>query len=397
MLFKSLICFRGLDRGWRHLAISVAAYLLLMLLWLLFGNGYFIWAPGLLLVVAVQASAVRRIRDAGRPLPMAITPIFPWLLVLTALSSTAGSSGIYLKIGLVLATLLHLGLALLPAVPSKGAVNRRSYIQGYSGPVDLSPKSNGRRVEPTLGGVRTSVSAVMMANTDEQTLTTSVFAETVEKSFVNDDNADDNDPRTDSVWQDEAQPGSLSAMLANWRDVGAEVLQQAWHYRKPLGGFTAVLLLLAVVIVRWLSPATADNDTAAATVTSHQNDVDVVATRATIKLPDHFGLSLEGDVLSLSWLGDTLTPGVIWDLATAKGDKRCAELVFNDDSRFRPLQVAIVDSNGQVEARFSPLDTKVLINNMALRGSIKLCGYDFSLKGSQAALQADAAFSHYLD
>ncbi|MCD8475769.1 MAG: hypothetical protein LRY40_04200 [Shewanella fodinae] len=45
MLFKSLICFRGFDRGWRHLAISVAAYLSLMLLWLLFGNGYFIWAP----------------------------------------------------------------------------------------------------------------------------------------------------------------------------------------------------------------------------------------------------------------------------------------------------------------------------------------------------------------
>ncbi|QVK21893.1 hypothetical protein KHX94_10130 [Shewanella dokdonensis] len=64
MLFKSLICFRGFDRGWRHLAISVAAYLLLMLVWLLFGNGYFIWLPGSLLAVVVIASALRRVRDA---------------------------------------------------------------------------------------------------------------------------------------------------------------------------------------------------------------------------------------------------------------------------------------------------------------------------------------------
>lgn len=392
MLFKSLICFRGFDRGWRHLAISVAAYLLLMLVWLLFGNGYFIWLPGSLLAVVVIASALRRVRDAGRPLAMAMTPILPWLLVLTALSTAASSTGVYINVGLVLAALLHLGLAFLPAVSGKGAANRRSYIQGYSGPVNLSPKSRGYRVEPTLGGA-SAAPVNIMASTEVQAAP--AFIEPSEPRFAAEsESLNDIEPRTDSVWQDEPQTGSLSALLASWRDAGAEGLQQAWHYRKLLGGFTLILLVLAVAIVWWLSPAAPVDATPPTAALASANDN---SARDTIKLPDHFDLSLQGDVLSLSWLGDTLTPGIIWDLASAKGDKHCAELVFNDDSRFRPMQVSIVNGNGRVEARFSPLDTKALINNVALRGSIKLCGYDFSLKGSQAALQADTAFSRYLD
>ncbi|MFQ6371983.1 hypothetical protein [Shewanella sp. YIC-542] len=409
MLFKSLICFQGCDQGWRHLVIALLGYALLLLLWLLLGHGYFIWLPGLLLAAVMLASALRRVRDAGRPLLMALPALLPWLLVLAALSASDGR--IYLMMGLLLAGLLHLGLAFLPGPANKGAVNRRTYDYGYWGPVarvaQMKHHVKSHRVEPTMGGAdgmpmkpaeegtplcqaQSPAAAFSAQSTDE---TADETADDMVQGHVDDNGRDA--ALGESVWRDEPQLGSLSAMLGGWRDALIELQQQAWQYRKLLGGFAAVLLVLVVGLVWWLSPQTPADKLPApaqsAPQTGHPADT------ITVKLPDNFSLSLRQDVLSLSWLGDSLQPGSIWTLATAKGDKRCAQLLFNDGSQFRPMTVNIVNANGQVEAVFSPLDTQAVIQNVAMRGSIKLCGYDFSLKGSLAVLQSDAAFSRYLE
>ena len=392
MLFKSLICLRGCDLGWRHLLISGAAYLSLMLLWLLFGSRYFIWLPGMLLLLLVLATSVRRMRDAGRPLLIAAVAILPWLLVLAALS-TEGVD-IYFNIGLGLAVLLHLGLAFIPAVAGSGAINRREYLQGYAGPVDLSPKTPGRRVEPTIGATAAVATVTTTTITEPYGQTFQTHDDVaLEPQIVNEAVAADTNMPEDSSWQEPSPPGSLSAMLSGWQQIARDLMQQAWQYRKALSAFVAVLVCITMALVWWFSPSAAPKvDAPLQAMDTAQPSVK----RQTVKLPDHFSLSLEQDNLYLSWLGDTLKPGVIWDLASATGDQRCAALQFNDGSQFRPLKVSIINGNGLVEAAFSPLDTKALINDIAMRGSIKLCGYDFSLKGSQAALQADNAFSQYL-
>ena len=117
--------------------------------------------------------------------------------------------------------------------------------------------------------------------------------------------------------------------------------------------------------------------------------------RSEVRLPDGFSLLLEDQLLIMRWLGEADEPGVIWSLATAKGDNSCAELVFNNGSQYRPVIVELL-ADTSIEARFTPLDTAAIINDIALRGSIKLCGYNFSLKGSQSALVKSGAFVPYL-
>ncbi|MGS0730174.1 DUF805 domain-containing protein, partial [Shewanella sp. 0m-11] len=117
--------------------------------------------------------------------------------------------------------------------------------------------------------------------------------------------------------------------------------------------------------------------------------------RISTSMPDGFSLALEEDVLIIRWLGETGAASNLWSLATAKGDKTCSRLRFNNGTEYRPLVVDLLADTG-TEARFSPLDTEAIIVDMARRGNVSLCGYNFSLKGSQAALGKVAAFRTYL-
>ena len=121
---------------------------------------------------------------------------------------------------------------------------------------------------------------------------------------------------------------------------------------------------------------------------SHQQQA---STREMVKLPDGFWLALEGEILIVRWLGDSGAAQNMWRLATATGDKTCANLEFNDGSRYRPITVDLLN-DGASEARFTPLDKDAIVNDVALRGSFKLCGYEFNLKGSQATLMQNPQF-----
>lgn len=192
--------------------------------------------------------------------------------------------------------------------------------------------------------------------------------------------------------------GSLSVLLLSWRDAILQLWQRLGSLsaaqRKGLAITALVTALLGLGLIIWLLwPQAEPNDA------SGRETTEIAAAtsdRVTVRLPDSFNLSLDGDLLRMSWLGDTDAPGPLWDLATAKGDRRCAELVFNNGTGYRPMSVVIGD-NGKVEAAFSPLDSQVIVQDMARRGSVKLCGYDFSLKGSQAALGSVPAFRQLIE
>ncbi|MBO2664240.1 hypothetical protein [Shewanella algae] len=187
--------------------------------------------------------------------------------------------------------------------------------------------------------------------------------------------------------------GSLSVLLLSWRDAVLQLWQRLGSLsaaqRNGLAIAALVTALLGLGLIIWLLwPQAEPNDASGREATEIAAET---SDRVTVRLPDSFSLSLDGDLLRMSWLGDTDAPGPLWDLATAKGDRRCAELVFNNGTGYRPMSVVIGD-NGKVEAAFSPLDSQVIVQDMARRGSVKLCGYDFSLKGSQAALGSVPAF-----
>ncbi|GAB1049885.1 MAG: hypothetical protein Sw1PiTSA_03380 [Shewanella algae] len=192
--------------------------------------------------------------------------------------------------------------------------------------------------------------------------------------------------------------GSLSVLLLSWRDAILQLWQRlgglSAAQRKGLAIAALVTALFGLGLIIWLLwPQAEPNDA------SGRETTEIAAAtsdRVTVRLPDSFNLSLDGDLLRMSWLGDTDAPGPLWDLATAKGDRRCAELVFNNGTGYRPMSVVIGD-NGKVEAAFSPLDSQVIVQDMARRGSVKLCGYDFSLKGSQAALGSVPAFRQLIE
>ncbi|MBO2588481.1 hypothetical protein [Shewanella algae] len=204
---------------------------------------------------------------------------------------------------------------------------------------------------------------------------------------------------TEPGFDDEVdRTGSLSVLLLSWRDAVLQLWQRLGSLsaaqRNGLAIAALVTALLGLGLIIWLLwPQAEPNDASGREATEIAA---ATSDRVTVRLPDSFSLSLDGDLLRMSWLGDTDAPGPLWDLATAKGDRRCAELVFNNGTGYRPMSVVIGD-NGKVEAAFSPLDSQVIVQDMARRGSVKLCGYDFSLKGSQAALGSVPAFRQLIE
>lgn len=164
------------------------------------------------------------------------------------------------------------------------------------------------------------------------------------------------------------------------------------RYWLPVGGGVGAVLLVLLVWGLWPN---ADESPAEEAVPSVPSAPITASDRVTLDLPDGFSVALEQDVLIIRWLGERDKPQNLWSIATAKGDKSCSALVFNNGTEYRTITVDLL-ADSATEARFTPLDTASIITDLARRGSIGLCGYKFSLKGSQAVLEPNRAFGTYL-
>lgn len=165
------------------------------------------------------------------------------------------------------------------------------------------------------------------------------------------------------------------------------------HLWRPAGAVVGAVLLVALVWGLW--PSGDDTNTEAASFAAEHSESDPAKTRVQLELPDGFSVALEQNVLILRWLGEQGQPQTLWSLASATGDKSCSALEFNNGTEYRPVTVTL-KSDSATEAYFSPLDTQGIIVDLARRGSISLCGYRFSLKGSQAVLEQNRTFGNYL-
>ena len=116
-----------------------------------------------------------------------------------------------------------------------------------------------------------------------------------------------------------------------------------------------------------------------------------------LAMPDNFNLYLSTfQGIIIHWQADQVESGELWSQATATGDESCQAIKFNKGSSLRPLNV-LVENGSDYYASFSPMDSKELVRALAFRGKFSLCGYSFSLKGSQAALGKNNNYAHYLD
>ena len=116
-----------------------------------------------------------------------------------------------------------------------------------------------------------------------------------------------------------------------------------------------------------------------------------------VTLPDNFTVMLsEHKGIIINWQAEQSKESNYWTLETAQGDRSCVDLSFNNGDKVRTMSV-LVEQGNEYFAQFSPLDTQQIIKNIAFRGSFSLCGYTFSLKGSQAALGKNKIYAELIE
>ena len=426
MSVKTLLCRDGRDTGLRLMAIIFAAFLLLTVAAIVFPTSVINVIVTLAVMPIVGLAALRRLNDANKSAKLAMICVIPVLAfgILTYFMAPLGASaGVFL-----------FGLACggyLAFLPPRNIIN---YVQGYNGP-NMAPVSNigsvYHRQEPVMKGQAMPVqatpestfSAVELTDNEVNFSTSSepYSGETQSNQTIDDvrppagieqDNtAFDADAALDEQYtssfstasvrnnqplyvdQDALQSGSITELAKSWLNV-AKLHQQKLILIGKITAFILAICLVVYLVFALVNVLSSDETEQAAHLDgiSHQQQA---GTREMVKLPDGFWLALEGEILIVRWLGDSGAAQNMWRLATATGDKTCANLEFNDGSRYRPITVDLLN-DGASEARFTPLDKDAIVNDVALRGSFKLCGYEFNLKGSQATLMQNPQFEMIL-
>lgn len=425
MLLKTLLCRQGRDNALRILAINAAGFVCLSLICILFPNSLIILLFAALLLPVIIFSAQRRLNDAGKSSGLA------WLICLPLagfglalyFSAPLGVLG-----GLFLFGLASAGyLAFFPGIKQPSS----DYVHGYVGPHQIQAFKREEvrfRHEPTLGGQALDNSTQVNFTPKNEVLLNEALGDldvglspvelaaaqgvassnpeiSVEPAFnLKDDDLEDDvlgyrkeNTRDSPRWhvdQDALKSGSITELVKTWLIWGDKHRKPLTLGAKVLGAVSAAILIgyAVAALVGFISNLSfGDNDGPE----EFNGPAQVAAQVSKVTFPDGFELVLYGDILAFRWLGDDGDTHDLWRLDTAKGDKRCAELVFNNGSKYRPLQVSLLNDSA-TEAKFSPLDTQAIINDIALRGSVKICGFNFSLKGSQSALGQNSRFSDFI-
>jgi hypothetical protein len=424
MSVKNLLCRDGRDTGLRLMGIILAAFLLLTVAAIVFPASLINWIVTLAVMLIVGLSAVRRLNDANKSLKLALVCVAPLLIF--------GLATYFIAPLGVLAGIFLFGLACGGYLAFLPATNTINYLQGYNGPAMVQASMSGsvyHRQDPVMKGHVVPIHAgeAGFASTEltdnDVAFTGSAHSHVVEsdKHQLSDDvgvqqiapeqhelhiayqldtSLEDDHESTPVrshhplyVDQDALQSGSITELVKSWLNM-AKLHQQKLMLISKITA-AAVAAGLVVYLVYALVSAFSADDTAQVEPADEMSNQQQASIRQMIKLPDGFWLVLEGDILIVRWLGDRGDAQRLWSLSTAIGDKTCANLEFNDGSSYRPLTVDLLQ-DGATEARFTPLDKNAIVNNVALRGSFKLCSYEFSLQGSQATLVQNPQFEMIL-
>ena len=374
---QAVFCLKGFDDRSRFFTTSIIAILGFIFCSAIFSN-YLVVSFTILLILTLvlSCSTKRRLHDAKLNKNWQLVP--GALLLLTGvLSLFIENSGSYYL--LILPTL---STALLLTYPSKNAKEKNNYILGYYGPVDLSSfkqetvviKAHNQRIEPTLAADGASEQLYMNETIAEQDITP-------DNQF---------DYKNDS----------------NQVDIGELIRLKFLSNRKlQLGIIASVSLIFIAVLVNSAINAinpqqkkVNDAELNAPQVLSKTVPTNILINKShLLAMPDNFNLYLsEYQGVIIHWQADQVANGELWSQLSTNGDKSCQSIKFNKGSSIRPLTV-LVENGSEYFASFSPLDSGELIQALAFRGKFSLCGYSFSLKGSQAVLGKHNQYAAFLD
>lgn len=332
----------------------------------------------LLIAAIVTLTTIRRLRDAKLNRNWQFVPGAAFIIAGTIILLLNSSVSYWF---LLIPSVFCL---LLITYPSKYSNKHkvREYVLGYYGPIDLSQfketasqaHASSERIEPTLAGQSIHHADISLNEVEPQ-----------ESHYEQFKAADESSPDFGE--------------LIRLKLLGDKKLQLV------LAAAIALILLTALIA----SLLSQSNDIGVVTSNSEETpqkeQIDQVTDTNTAKLarlhpltmPDNFDLYLsEHQGVTIAWQADDMDNGLLWSQLTAKGDNSCKDIKFNKGKGFRPLNVQVEDKINYF-ANFSPLDSQALIKALAFRGNFSLCGYSFSLKGSQAALGKNNQYADLLN
>ena len=374
---QAVFCLKGFDDRSRFFATAIMSLLGFTFFSTIF-SGYLTlrFAILLILTAVLTCSTKRRLHDAKLNKNWQLVPGGLFLFTGVLSLFVENSSSYYLLI------LPALSIALLLTYPSNNQKARNNYILGYFGPIDLGiyikdpvvMNSHKQRIEPTL----------VSDGTSEQFY----INEAVEAQSTTFDKQSEFENNSEQI------------------DVGELIRLKFLSNRKlQLGIIACVSLIFIGVFLNSVFNAISQESTD--TNNTELNEPQVLSNNAVTKtianknyllaMPDNFNLYLsQYRGIIIHWQADEVAEGELWSQLSANGDKSCQNIIFNKGSTIRPLAVS-VEKGSEYFASFSPLDSRELIQALAFRGDFSLCGYKFSLKGSQAVLGKNNQYAPFLD
>ncbi|NQY86628.1 MAG: hypothetical protein HRT51_02605 [Colwellia sp.] len=376
---KSLFCVQGLDNRSRFFAICGAVYLVFIMLTSAFTGKAIISLAILALFTSILVlTSLRRLKDAKLNKNWLLVPNVIFVLTALIIIFSEYSSSYYL---LIISAFCLAVLLTYPSVNNKNSAPL-NYILGYCGPVDMSEyqqithqgKQAKFRIEPTLA----CDNAANLNNDDQAVLsideTTSPY--------------DKNEQRIDL----------------------GEIIRLKLVNNKKAQLAIAIILTIALVSVcaSWLMKYLSNNEQVQTVQESNKvtkSTQNILERKHYLAMPDNFSLFLsQHQGIIINWQADEVSTPLLWSQLSAQGDNSCQQISFNKGKPIRTLKVQVENNttvaNGVYNnyfASFSPLDSRALIQALAFRGSFSLCGYNFSLKGSQAALGKHKQYTDWVE
>ncbi len=380
---RSLFCLHGLDNRARYFAICSAAHIIFIILTSTFTGEIFLSFSLLILLSPVLVlTSIRRLKDANINQRWLLAPNLLFIAFSLIIIFSQQSINNYLLI----ISLISFSILLTYPSINKSMPTSQQHILGYYGPVDLSEyrqtshhsTHKNNRIEPSFAGSTATNIQSRNASKDEET------------RFEN---------YNESLFKDEHEQSI---------DMG-EAIRLSWLNNKKLQLGTLLLLLIAIITISssWTFSPSPKSDAPKTTPVVKKNSAiqNTLERNHPLSMPDNFSLFIsQYQGITINWQADEVSTPLLWTQLSTKGDASCKEISFNKGKSIRTMKV-IVESEASVVnnaytnyfANFSPLDSKALIQAIAFRGSFSLCGYDFSLKGSQAALSHNKQYAKWIE
>ncbi len=357
---------QGFDNRSRFYVINLSCYFSFLLINLLLNHIVILTLIFLILSITLSAlTTLRRLKDAELHQNWLLAPTLAYAITGIVIILIASPYANWLILLPIIVS------ALLLTYPSK---HQNNYILGYFGPVDLSeyvqentknPQRN-TRIEPTFNQI------------------------------IHDHIEQESAAHHNQNFNSSSKQKSNNDIQSN--DIG-EIIRV-----KLLKNKNFVLLavaILTIVIFSILLNATIFNlstqqrSTDKTSINKNNINQDKSQNRQfPVTMPDNFTLLLSPyNGIFIHWQANEPEETLLWSINTAQGNESCQNIRFNNGDTFRILAVQ-VENNQDHYASFSPLDTQALLQDLAFRNKFTLCDFEFSLKGSQAALGKN---SHYSD